>query len=359
MMAIAAVALVGAGLAGAATHTYVAAACAALLDGAGAPIAAPQDITVNVSAPATAESGDTVTITFPGVTNSLPAVNIVPILSYQDLKTTFKITGSTFVAGTATHSGNAKIDGVNTAQTESITDPHTLVVTNAGPMPPGDLVPAQVSVHTVAGAIGSTIEITGDEVQTTANLGGFLTGHFAAATCPLPGDILSSTAVLAPPPPGAPDVQPDTGNASHGAAVTIDVLGNDDGGTDQPDPDSLEITTDPDHGTATVTAAHKILYTPEPGYAGIDAFQYQVCAVSSGPCAITVVNVTVTAAPTTTTTTTTTTVAPTTTTTVFNGLAQTGSSSSVPLSALGVLMSIVGGIAVALFRAGRDYRLPQ
>ena len=78
MMATAVVALVGAGPAGAATHTYVAAPCAALLDGAGAPIAAPQDITVNVSAPATAESGDTVTISFPGVTNSLPAVNIVP-----------------------------------------------------------------------------------------------------------------------------------------------------------------------------------------------------------------------------------------------------------------------------------------
>jgi hypothetical protein len=324
MMTAAAVAIVGVAPVGAATHTYVAAPCAALLDGGGAPIAAPQDITVNVSAPATAETGDTVTITFPGVTNTLPAVNIVPILSYQDLTTTFKITGSTFVGGSATHSGNAKIDGVNTAQTETITDPHTLVVTNAGPMPPGDLVPATVTVHTVAGADGTTIEITGDEVQTTANLGGGLAGHFAAATCPLPGDVLSSTAVLAPPPPGAPDAQPDTGNATHGAAVTIDVLGNDDGGTDQPDPDSLEITTDPDHGTATVTAAHKILYTPEPGYAGIDSFQYQVCAVSSGPCAITVVNVTVTAAPITTTTTTTTTVAPTTTTTVLTGSPRPG-----------------------------------
>jgi len=42
-----------------------------------------------------------------------------------------------------------------------------------------------------------------------------------------------------------------------------------------------------------------------------------------------------------------------------NGLAQTGTSSSVPLSALGVLMSTIGGAAVARFRARRDYRLPQ
>src|SRR5262249_5165489 len=163
----------------------------------------------------------TVTITFPAVTNNLPASETVgpltiPIPTYQDLKTTFTISGATFVAGTATHTGNATINGVNTAQSESITAPNTIAISNPGPMSNGAWIPAQVTVHTVAGAVGTTIQITGVEVDTRANLGGALTGNFAVATCPLPNDVLSSTTVLSPPPPGAPTVQPDTATAAKG-----------------------------------------------------------------------------------------------------------------------------------------------
>jgi LPXTG-motif cell wall-anchored protein len=352
--------------AGAATHTYNGVACTALLNGGGAPIAAPpEDITVNVSAPVTANSGDTVTITFPAVTNNLPANETVgpltiPIPTYQDLKSKFTITGATFVAGTATHSGNATINGVNTAQSEAITAPNTIEISNPGPMPNGNLIPAQVTVHTVAGAVGSTIQMKGVEVDTTANLGGPLAGNFAVATCPLPSDVLSSTAVLAPPPPGAPAVKPDAGSSDKGAAVTIDVLSNDDSGANHADPTTLTIAKAPSHGTASVTSSYKVLYTPTKGYSGIDSFQYRVCAVGGGACAVEVVNVSVTAAPVPTTTTT---VAPTTstavspTTAVAPGLARTGSSSSIPLAALGLGLAALGGAAVGLFRDRRDYEL--
>jgi hypothetical protein len=352
--------------ASAATYTYNGVHCHVLLDGTldVSGLAPPENITVDVSAPASANSGDTVTITFPAAANVLPATEAgTNINTYQDLKTTFTISGSTFVAGTATHTGNATINGANTAQSEAITAPNTLAISNPGPMPPGNFIPAQVTVHTVAGAVGSTIQITGVEVDTTANLAAPLAGHYAAATCPLTNAVLSSTAVLAPPPPGAPTVKPDSGTSTKGAAVTIDVLANDNTGANQPDPTTLTISKAAKHGTASATSSHKILYTPTKGYSGIDTFQYRVCALGGGACAVEVVNVTVTAPPAPTTTTTT--VAPTTstavspTTAVAPGLARTGSSSSIPLGALGLALAVLGGAAAGLFRDRRDYELHE
>jgi hypothetical protein len=352
--------LIGALPAGATTHTYFGVQCSVLLDGT-VPVPAglvpPEDITVTVSAPATANSGATFTITFPGVANTLPATDAGQnIASYQDLTTTFTISGASFVNGSASHSGNATIGGANTTQTESASG-HTLTISLPGPMAPGQLIPAQVKAQVKAGSVGSTIEITGGEVDTRANLAGG--AHYAAATCALDSSVLSSTTVLAPPPPGSPKVKPDSASAKNGGSVTIDVLANDKSGAHKPDASTLKITTKPKHGTASVTSADKILYTPKAGYSGIDSLQYHVCSVGGGTCAITAVNVTVTAAPPSTTTTTTTTTIPVTTTTVAGPqLAHTGST-SVLLSVIGFLASLLGAVAVAIFRPRRDYRLPQ
>jgi hypothetical protein len=358
-------ALLGALPAGATTHTYAGVHCHVLLDGTidVSGLAPPEDITVNVSAPATANSGSTFTITFPGVANTLPATETgTNINTYQDLTTTFTISGAKFVNGSATHSGNATIGGVNTTQNEIVSAPHTLTITLPGPMSPGQLIPAQVKVHVdLSGvAVGSTIEITGGEVDTTANLAAPLAGHSAVASCPMDSSVLSSTTVLAPPPPGSPKVKPDSAEAKTGGSVTIDVLANDKSGAHKPDASTLKVTTKPKHGTASVTSAAKILYTPKAGYSGIDSFQYHVCSVGGGTCATTAVNVTVAAPPpsTTTTTTTTTTMPVTTTTAAGPQLAHTGST-SVPLSVIGFLASLLGAVAVAIFRPRRDYRLPQ
>ena len=347
-------ALLGASPAGAASHTYGAFTCDALFLGVTLHnVASPVPVTVNVSAPATVNSGDSKTISFPAGTNTLPASAMgASITSFQDMKMIFTISGSTFTI--ATKSGTATNNGSATGESVAVETPHTLALSWAGPLTPGNLVSAPVAAHTKAGAVGSTITITGTEFDATANLG----VHPAVATCALPSDVLSSTTVLAPPPPGAPTVKSDSGTSKAGAPTTIDVLANDKSGAHKPDASTLKITTKPKHGTASVTSADKILYTPNAGYSGIDSFQYHVCTVGGGACAITAVNVSVTAAPPSTTTTTTTTMPVTTTTAAGPTLAHTGSA-SVPLSVIGFLASVLGAVAVAVFRPRRDYRLPQ
>jgi LPXTG-motif cell wall-anchored protein len=78
---------------------------------------------------------------------------------------------------------------------------------------------------------------------------------------------------------GAPVAVDDTATTSAGKAVTIDVLANDQANDkgQPPDPSTLSIVKNPQHGSATVTTDHKVLYTPASGFTGTDTFQYQVC----------------------------------------------------------------------------------
>ncbi|MBN9605680.1 MAG: tandem-95 repeat protein [Actinomycetales bacterium] len=66
--------------------------------------------------------------------------------------------------------------------------------------------------------------------------------------------------------PSSPD---DTGSTTVGVPVEIDVLANDSG-------TGLGVTavTVPAHGTAAVAPSGRVLYTPEPGFSGIDGFDY-------------------------------------------------------------------------------------
>ena len=74
-----------------------------------------------------------------------------------------------------------------------------------------------------------------------------------------------------------PVANPDTATTSAGVSVTIVVTGND---TDL-DGDPLTLISDPivvapQHGTATRASASSITYTPAPGYAGSDTFDYVI-----------------------------------------------------------------------------------
>jgi hypothetical protein len=75
------------------------------------------------------------------------------------------------------------------------------------------------------------------------------------------------------PPNNAPVAVDDEAETDHGVAVTIDVLAND---TD-PDGDPLVLdgVTQPMNGTAAIQG-DQIVYTPDPGFAGVDAFTYTV-----------------------------------------------------------------------------------
>ncbi|HEY0190012.1 MAG TPA: Ig-like domain-containing protein [Kofleriaceae bacterium] len=70
-----------------------------------------------------------------------------------------------------------------------------------------------------------------------------------------------------------PVAKDDTASTTRNMAVTIPVLINDTGLGDLP----LDVTTTmPGHGTVTVTADHRVSYTPAAGYVGDDTFSYTV-----------------------------------------------------------------------------------
>jgi hypothetical protein len=76
----------------------------------------------------------------------------------------------------------------------------------------------------------------------------------------------------------APRASTDLVDTVSGTPVPIEVTAND---SDPDDPDGyptrLMVTGEPRHGTAEVQSEGMILYTPEPGFAGQDRFQYALC----------------------------------------------------------------------------------
>jgi hypothetical protein len=72
-----------------------------------------------------------------------------------------------------------------------------------------------------------------------------------------------------------PQANDDSDLTSQGEVVATDVLAND--LNLGPGPHTITITLQPVHGTATVIPGNLISYDPEPSFAGLDAYQYQVC----------------------------------------------------------------------------------
>ena len=46
-------------------------------------------------------------------------------------------------------------------------------------------------------------------------------------------------------------------------------------------PASVQVTTDPTHGSVTCDATGKCTYTPNPNFSGTDTYQYKVCDTST------------------------------------------------------------------------------
>jgi ELWxxDGT repeat protein len=72
-------------------------------------------------------------------------------------------------------------------------------------------------------------------------------------------------------PPVAGD---DSASTANGAPVTINVLANDTDSDGSIDATSVQIVSQPAHGTASVTSSGSIVYTPTAGYSGSDSFTY-------------------------------------------------------------------------------------
>jgi ELWxxDGT repeat protein len=66
----------------------------------------------------------------------------------------------------------------------------------------------------------------------------------------------------------------DSASTASGAPVTINVLANDTDSDGSIDTTSVQIVSQPAHGTASVTSSGSIVYTPTAGYSGSDSFTY-------------------------------------------------------------------------------------
>jgi hypothetical protein len=92
-------------------------------------------------------------------------------------------------------------------------------------------------------------------------------------------------------PDDAPIAVDDMASTDPGVLVNVDVLVNDDFGSDGPSVGSITVVTAPANGTATVDnngtpndpTDDSIDYTPGPGFSGTDVFTYQICD-SDGDC---------------------------------------------------------------------------
>ena len=76
--------------------------------------------------------------------------------------------------------------------------------------------------------------------------------------------------------PDPPTANNDEAATDKGVAVIIDVLANDTDPETNLNPASVAIVTAPANGTTSVDATGKVTYTPNPGFSGVDTFQYTV-----------------------------------------------------------------------------------
>ena len=86
----------------------------------------------------------------------------------------------------------------------------------------------------------------------------------------------------------------DTGNSVNGAAVTINVLANDVDSDGSVNPATVQIDSQPAHGSVSVTQSGSVVYTPNTGYQGPDSFTYSETDNQGAPSNIATVTVTTT-----------------------------------------------------------------
>jgi LPXTG-motif cell wall-anchored protein len=324
-----------------------------------------QNLNFTVDAPVQANAGSQFTITIKGGSATLPSTNgPFTINNFTDLSSTISIAGGTFVTNSAHASGVATINGTPISPPGTVTfpDAHTMTSSSPGPIVPGTLVTPDITVKVNAGAAGSTVSVSAVGISTTAHL----TVGAAVVNCPVPQPaVIATTSVVTPPPPGAPNANPDKATTDEGKAVTIDVLKNDTPNSAGPiDDSSLKVITAPKHGTAVVNTDNTITYTPDAGFSGADSFVYHICTqipvvtTTTGPvdvaavqpCASAAVAITVVAS--TPVTTAGSTAAATTTTVAPAELPRTGST-SMPLVFLGFGLFVSGLAAVGLAKSRR------
>ncbi len=138
-----------------------------------------------------------------------------------------------------------------------------------------------LTVTFVTNPPNGTATIVGNQVLYTPDPGFTGVDSFLYVICDAGTPTLCDTAMVGvtvglPPYPNSPPVAvPDEAFTDAGTPVTINILGNDfdpDG-----DPLTVSIGSDPANGTVSLTTDNTAIYTPNPGFTGIDYFTYIIC----------------------------------------------------------------------------------
>ncbi len=104
-------------------------------------------------------------------------------------------------------------------------------------------------------------------------------------------DIFTASINSVPAPP-APSISNHGASVVNNSSVNVNVLSD---ASNNPDPSTLSITSEPSHGSATDPSG-VITYTPDRGFVGTDSLTYQVCsALDSAACASATLSINVTA----------------------------------------------------------------
>ncbi|HJT75486.1 MAG TPA: Ig-like domain-containing protein, partial [Chitinophaga sp.] len=162
-------------------------------------------------------------------------------------------------------------DVTNTKEGSNVTIP---VLTNdvAGGTP---IVPATLEIVTQPQHGTVTVNTDGTVVYTPdANYNG--TDAFTYRVKDAAGNWSNTASVDITVTPTPPVAENDAVDTKEGNNVTIPVLTNDAPQGSQIVPATLEIVTQPQHGTVTVNTDGTVVYTPDPGYTGTDVFTYRV-----------------------------------------------------------------------------------
>jgi hypothetical protein len=185
---------------------------------------------------------------------------------------------------------------VNDSASTSEDTPVTIPVPANDTDPDDDLDVTSVSVSQAPADGAVTIDaVTGEATYTPdADYSGADTFRYRICDLALACDT-ATVSVTVDPVADPPVAANDTVTTEEGEAVVIDVVANDSDPDGDLDPATVEIVSPPSDGTATVDAAGRITYDPDPDYVGSDTFTYRVCD-AQGACSTATVTVAVSAA---------------------------------------------------------------
>nr|WP_316829064.1 Calx-beta domain-containing protein [Pedobacter miscanthi] len=199
--------------------------------------------------------------------NDTPTVTLIPNAGSIALVKT-----SVFNGNKVTYTFTIKNTGTITLNTITLTDAklglNNKVITVAGGLAPGATT-TDVEVYTLTQADKDLGTVINTATVNAKTLGG-------ANVSDVSGTAETNDTPTVTTFPKSPRAVDDAGGTVANKPVVINVLANDDPGNSTFDKLTVEIVSQPKHGTVKVNADGTVTYTPDPGYVGDDVFTYRV-----------------------------------------------------------------------------------